>query len=267
MQKLVHLIADYAPGDLAFSEIISALTRHLPEGFHWHYTSVSSFDTLATGFIVGQLGLQDEERRPRETIIYANCAPRRDLTEARRNNEGERFSYGVLTNDVPVLVVNAGYSLSFVRDHLKELWTVHVDRGGSQFRSRDNFPAIVGQLAHKDFSFKAEKANPKDCIPEYPKGVIAYIDSFGNFKTTYRQGDPEVSSLEPGKAVSLTINGHTRQAYVATGSFNVKEGEIAFAPGSSGHQARFWEVFRRGASAAREFGYPSIGATVAIAGC
>ena len=50
--KLVHVIADYGPGDLAFSEMISALARHLPADAHWHTTPVESFNTLATDIAV-----------------------------------------------------------------------------------------------------------------------------------------------------------------------------------------------------------------------
>ena len=118
MNKLVHVVADYAPGDLAFAEIVSALAHHLPNDFKWHLTSIHSFDTVSTGFVVGQLGMQSPGLRPTETIIYANCAPRKDRKEARQNNEGEGFVYGVLRNGAKVLAVNSGYSLSFVRRDL-----------------------------------------------------------------------------------------------------------------------------------------------------
>jgi len=262
--RLIHVVADYGPGDLAFSEMISALARNLPDDYQWQPTPVGSFDTLATGFIVAQLGLQDKALRAAETIIYANCAPRRDINEARGNNEGEGVLYGLLSNDVPILVVNSGYSLSFVRHELKELWTVKVDRGGSQFRSRDIFPPLVGKIAHGEFDFKDSQLKALEVIPERPIGVVAYIDSFGNLKTTYREGDKEIANLKRGQQIHVKINGTVRPARVATGSFNVVEGEIAFAAGSSGHQQRFWEIFRRGESAWATFGKPQVGAHVEL---
>ena len=62
-QKLLHVVADYGPGDLAFSEMVTALVAHL-EDRDWiiQTTPVPSFDTLGTGFIVAQLALA--ERRP-----------------------------------------------------------------------------------------------------------------------------------------------------------------------------------------------------------
>lgn len=44
--KLVHVIADYGAGDLAFAEMIAALACHLPEDARWHTTPVESFNTL-----------------------------------------------------------------------------------------------------------------------------------------------------------------------------------------------------------------------------
>ena len=149
MQKLIHMILDYAPGDLACAEVVSALAAQIPGDYHWHVTSVVSFDTISTGFVMAQLGMQSTALRPSETLIYANCAPRKDRSEARVNNEGEGFLYGVLKNGVRVLAVNAGHSCSFIRDDLAELWTIAVDCSGSQFRSRDNFPQLVGRAARE----------------------------------------------------------------------------------------------------------------------
>ena len=260
--RLLHVIADYAPGDLAFSEMISALAKHLPADFRWHFTTVASFDTIATGFVTAQLGLQAEALRPTGTLLYVNCAPRKDRPEARSHNEGEKILYAQFDNGVEALVVNSGYSLSFVRDHVSELWSTTVQRGGSQFRSRDLFPPLVGHVATKDYSFRLDKLNPEETIIAAPYGVVGYVDSFGNLKTTYRNGDGELAGLQPGERVSISINGVQRSAVVATGSFNVSEGEIAFAPGSSGHERRYWEVFQRGGSAWHTFGKPRCGAKI-----
>jgi hypothetical protein len=260
--KLVHVVADYGAGDLAFSEMISALARHLPSEWDWHATSVDSFDTIAAGFIVAQLGLQDESLRAPQTIIYANSAPRRDRSKPRKNNEGEGLVYGVLTNGVPIVVVNSGYSMSFVRESLAGLWTANVEKGGSQFRSRDIFPPVVGKVAKGELDFKGKKLDPLKVIPPPPHGVVAYIDSFGNLKTTYRDGHEELKNLEAGQKIKVEINGVVRVATVATGSFNVDEGDIAFAPGSSGHDRRFWEVFQRGGNAWATYAKPRVGSQI-----
>ena len=262
MQKLIHMIMDYAPGDLALAEVVSALAAQIPADYHWHVTSVHSFDTISTGFTLAQLGNQSEELRPKDTIIYANCAPRKDRREARSNNEGEGLLYGVLRSGVKVLVVNSGYSLSFVRSELEELWTINCDTGGSQFRSRDNFPQIVGKAARGDTSFLIDQLNPAEVISPPPVSAVGYIDSFGNLKTTIRNGDPLLSELTPGQRVSISINGVEMTATLASGSFNVKEGDIALAPGSSGHNKKFWEIFQRGGSAWHTYKKPRPGAEI-----
>jgi hypothetical protein len=266
MQKLIHLVMDYAPGDLACAEVISAMAAQIPGDYHWHLTSVHSFDTISTGFVVAQLGNQSEQLRPQDTLIYANCAPRKDRREARANNEGEGFLYGVLKSGVRVMAVNSGYSLSFVREELEELWKVHVDVGGSQFRSRDNFPKLVGQAARGDQTFLAEQLDPREVIPAAPASAIGYIDSFGNLKTTIREGDPILKALTPGQRVVAEINGVEMAVTVASGSFNVQEGDIALSPGSSGHSRKYWEIFQRGGSAWHTYKKPRPGAPITIKG-
>ena len=264
MRGLVHIVADYSPGDLAFAEMVSALMKELPENYHTWGTSVESFDTIALGFEVAQLGLQIESLRPQQTIIYANCAPRKDLSDARRNNEGEGILFVRLANGVPMLVVNSGYSLSFAKQEIAELWTVEVERGGSQFRSRDIFPPLVGKIARREFDFLGVQIDPQTAIPEPPTETIAYVDSFGNIKTTYRQGDQSLSSLRPGQEIRIAIHGVTRPAIVTAESFSVADGETAFGPGSSGRERRYFEIFRRGESIHQAFKCPPVGSRVVL---
>lgn len=264
LNTFVNVICDYGPGDMAFAEVISALARYLPDSARWHITSVGSFDTISTGFVTAQLGLQSDDLRPEDTIVFANCAPRQDRSAAKRDNEGEGLLYGLLRSGVKIMAVNSGYSMSFIRDDLKELWSTKVSKGSSQFRSRDFFPHAVGKLAHADMSILEKRLNPKKVIPARPAGVVGYIDSFGNIKTTYRSSDKEVSTLKAGQRVAIEINGVQRTVTVATGSFNVQEGDIALAPGSSGHDNRYWEIFQRGGDAWRTYKKPGAGALIKL---
>jgi hypothetical protein len=258
----VQLICDYAPGDLAWAEVYSAFAASLSPDVRMNFMAVNSFDTISTGFAVGQLGLADLHLRPENLIIFANCAPRKDIKEARPNNEGEGLLFLTLKNGVQILGVNSGYSLSFVKHDIQEVWTTKVEEQGSQFRSRDYFPQTVALAAKADFTFIRQRIDPEDNIPEPPKEVIAYVDSFGNIKTTFRSGDPAVGYLEPGTRITVHIAGIIRTATVASGSFSVMEGDLAFAPGSSGHEKRYWELFQRGGSAWHEFRKPPTGAKI-----
>ena len=262
--NLVHLVCDYGPGDGAWSEMKSAIACNLTADWTLQDTSIHSFDTIGTGFWVAQLGLADRRIRPERTIIFANCAPRRDRKAPRKNNAGEGLLYGELKNGVHVIAVNSGYSLSFVKRHLKSLYKVNVRRDSSQFRSRDIFPPVVGLVAAEDFSFCAGRVDPRG-IPDFPRGVVGYVDSFGNIKTTFQDGDRDLKGLKEGQIVRLCFGNRPKFiARVATGSFNISEGEIAFAPGSSGHQKRFWEIFLRGGNAWEHFGRPEPGALIGI---
>lgn len=264
MRRYIHVICDYAPGDLAWAEVNSAMMAQMPDDVGLYCTSVGSFDTISTGFVVGQLSLSKAELRPENMIIFANCAPRRDKKEARSNNAGEGLLLAMLKNGVQVLAVNSGYSMSFIREQVEELWTVDCQEEGSQFRSRDFFPTALARLLKNDAALKISKLEAKDVIRDYPEEVIAYIDSFGNLKTTIRADHSLISSLKPGERVKVRIGTVARTATVATGSFNVMEGDLAFAPGSSGHDNRFWEFFQRGGSASAEFGHPHVGSNIVI---
>jgi hypothetical protein len=258
----LHLICDYAPGDMAWAEISSAFAARLPQAVRMHQCSVSSFDTVATGFILAQLALGGADLRPNELIIFANCAPRKDIKAARPNNEGEGLLFASTKTGVQIVAVNSGFSLSFVRDELQDLWSTDAEEHGSQFRSRDFFPRVVAAAVSGKFEFIGHKLDPLTVIPEPPASCIGYVDSFGNIKTTIRAEDPLIADLQPGSRLKVRIGKEIRAATVATGSFNVLEGELAFAPGSSGHDRRFWELFKRGGSAWQEFREPPTGAKV-----
>src|SRR3954465_13126120 len=82
---LVHIIADYGPvGDLAFAEVVQRIKLHLPDA-EPVLTPVPPFSTLAAGFCVAQLGLNEA---PAGTLIYHNVAPRADDEEVRVGNAG-----------------------------------------------------------------------------------------------------------------------------------------------------------------------------------
>src|SRR3954470_24509286 len=107
---LVHIIADYGPGDLAFAEVVQRLKVHLPDA-EPVLTPVPPFATLAAGFCIAQLGLNEA---PAGTLIYHNIAPRQDDDQARADNAGERLAFSRLATGVRVIGVNAGHTFSFI---------------------------------------------------------------------------------------------------------------------------------------------------------
>ena len=79
---LVHIVADYGQGDLAFAEVVQRLKLYLPDA-EPVLTPVPPFCTLAAGFCVAQLALNPA---PPGTIVYHNVAPREDDDAARTRN-------------------------------------------------------------------------------------------------------------------------------------------------------------------------------------
>src|ERR687886_576018 len=114
---LVHIIADYGYGDLAFAEVVQRIKLHLPDA-EPVLIPVPPFATLAAGFCIAQLGLNEA---PADTLIYHNVAPRQDDEAARAGNAGERLAFARLPTGVRVIGVNAGYAYSFVREVAEEI--------------------------------------------------------------------------------------------------------------------------------------------------
>jgi hypothetical protein len=259
---LVHVIADYGPGDLAFAEVAQRLKLLLPDA-ELLYTPVPAFATLAAGFCVAQLGLNPA---PAGTLVYHNVAPRADDEEARPGNEGERLAFARLPTGVRTIGVNAGYAFSFVRDAAEELRWVSVPAEGSQFRSRDLFPEALGDVVAGHPEALAGEIPPPN-IPDVPEGRVAYADGYGNLKTTVEHRALGVPS---GTRVRVRIGTGELAAVVSDGSFEVEEGELALAPGSSGwtgtdgQETRWMELFLRGDSAWEAFGSPDVGTRVEI---
>lgn len=260
---LVHIIADYGQGDLAFAEVVQRIRVHLPDAEPM-LTPVPPFSTLAAGFCVAQLGMNEA---PPGTLIYHNVAPREDTDEVRSNNAGERLAYARLPTGVRVIGVNAGHAFAFIRDTAEELRWAAVPAEGSQFRSRDLFPQAAAAVALGEPDALAEEIDRAE-IPQVPPSRIAYIDGYGNLKTTFRSAPGDVRA---GSRVTVRIGETEREAIVSEGSFAVEPGEIAFARGSSGWVAeggedtRWMELFLRGGNAWEAFGHPHIGEFIRIA--
>ena len=259
---LIHIIADYGYGDLAFAEVVQRIRVHLPDA-EPVLTPVPPFATLAAGFCVAQLGLN---QAPAGTIIYHNVAPRQDDEEARPGNAGERLAFARLPTGVRVIGVNAGHAFSFVRDAAEELRWAAVPAEGSQFRSRDLFPQAAGAIALGQPDALAEPIAGSD-IPDVPAGCVAYVDGYGNIKTTIERGD---SGARSGTQVRVRIGDVEREAVASDGSFEVEPGQLAFAPGSSGwtdargENTRWMELFLRGGNAWDAFGRPPVGARIQV---
>ena len=259
---LVHIIADYGAGDLAFAEVVQRIKLYLPDA-EPVLTPVPPFSTLAAGFCIAQLGLNEA---PTGTLIYHNVAPRADEETARRDNVGERLAFALLPTGVRVIGVNAGHTFAFVRGAATELRWAAVPAAGSQFRSRDLFPQAAAAIALGQPDALANEIRSQD-VPDVPTDCVAYIDGYGNLKTTIAFG---VASVRADTRVRVRVGDVEQEAVASDGSFNVEPGQLAFAPGSSGWtdahgvETRWMELFLRNGSAWALFGRPSVGNPIEI---
>ena len=259
---LVHIIADYGIGDLAFAEVVQRIKLHLSEA-EPVLVPVPAFATVAAGFCIAQLGLQ---AGPPGTIVYHNVAPRQDDPEARSANAGERLAYARLVTDVHVIGVNAGYAFSFIKDAAKELRWVASPAEGSQFRSRDMFPQAAAAIARGALDPLGDNMDSSS-IPEWPSSVLAYVDGYGNMKTTIAYN---AHTVTPGTRIRIRIEAEEHEAIMSDGTFAVPAGKLAFAPGSSGWdlpsgmRVRWMEIFLRGGNAWHLFKQPAIASPIFV---
>lgn len=254
---LIQLIADYGVGDPSFGEVIQKFKNLCPAA-DVVPTSVPSFATIATGFWTLQYATTNAFAG---LLIYTNTAPRKDNRASRIENEGEHLAYALLDNGVKVVGVNAEHTFTFIKPYIKEFYAVNVANKGSQFRSRDFYPEAVVGIAMGDTKYIGQKLDPSR-LYEIPQRRIAWIDGYGNMKTTVRQSD--MKKYTSGQPLLITIGDMKRTAWYSNGTFSVREGELAFAPGSSGGKDRFMELFLRGLSAWKELGKPEIEAEFTI---
>jgi hypothetical protein len=110
-----------------------------------------------------------------------------------------------------------------------------------------------------------EALNPEQ-IPDAPSDRVAWIDGYGNIKTTI---PASTVNLEPQSKIVIRIGDVVSDAIYSDGSFKVPEGTLAFSPGSSGwptqpggEPVRWMELFLRGGNAWERFGRPRVNQVV-----
>lgn len=256
MNAFVHLIADYGAADPAFSEVIHRL-KYEDRDIEVQTTEVPPFSTIATGFWIEQLGYHNPAFD--DLLVYSNTAPRTEDTTPDRADEGGRLCYLELDNGVPIVAVDAGYNLSFVRDHIQVFREIETPSAAGQFRSRDAFPKQVAVIADGNME-SVGAAQPHQQIPPAPENVVCHVDGYGNVKTSIRS-----TTFDPGgDEVTVTINGRTKDIVIANAVSEVEEGTIALVPGSAGGVDPYQELFLRGGAAAMAFDQPRPGDTITI---
>lgn len=252
-QIFIQMIGDYGSGDPAFAEIIQKLKSISPKA-EINPVPVPKFSTVATGVWIAQLAIVNPFPG---LVIYSNTAPRKksgeDTTRTFRGQFGQ-LAYTKLKNGIPVIAVHYGYAFSFLKRHMTSLRLVNVSNTGTQFRSRDNYPDAVVGLVNGDTKYIGDPI-PLDSIPSEPRDLIGFIDGYGNLKTTNRASKLK---WKTGDKVKITLNGVSHIATVADQVYYVSDGELVYAPGSTGGDDRFLEIWVRNGSAYDVFDKPHV---------
>jgi S-adenosylmethionine hydrolase len=179
--------------------------------------------------------------------------PRGDI--AWNGQEEQPFVYGKLDNGVPVFAVNAGYNLSFIKNRLIDLRKIIVPNTGTQFRSRDQYPAAAIQILQGNKKLLGEKINIRN-IPGVPECAVGSIDGYGNIKTTLRKSK-FLADVDITRSPLLRVKIDKRSHFALnTLIANVKgaTGDLCVVVGSSGGKNdAFIEVIRLQGRAAYDF--------------
>lgn len=256
MSTFVHLIADYGESDPAFSEVVHRLKSENP-AISVQTTEVPPLSTVATGFWIEQLGLHNPAFD--ELVIYSNTAPRTEETTPLRADRGGQLCYLELDNGVPVVAVDAGYNLSFIKDAIQEFREVETPATTSQFRSRDIFPKRIIEIANGNLESLGAERSPQQ-IPPKPEQTVCHVDGYGNIKTSIRSSTINADRDE----ITIQIGANTKDVVVRDSVSEVAEETIAMIPGSAGGADPYEEILLRGGSAAIEFDHPQPGDMVTI---
>lgn len=264
---LLHVVADYAPSGLEFGEINSKLISFLknPKDVHLQETSVPSLDTMAVGFVTAQYALAPQNKR---IVVYGNAAPRRRSHKAQKNNADHGIKYAKLKNGAEIINVDSDFAFGFVKNEIVEFKDINCPNSGSQFRSRDFFPERVANIINNNYSVLGDNLDINN-IPDIPNNLVAWVDGFGNIKTTMRQSDLTKMGLKSGDKINVRLNGVNMSGFVSIGGFTVDCGVLAINIGSSGYDNPYVEFFLRvhsinEKSAAAIFNYPTGGTEFSI---
>lgn len=255
MSRLLQLVADYGPGDLAFAELLQCLALVLPDA-EVRATRVPPGDTLAAGFCVARLALGDgpADRLVLHDVVARPASPSADLLCFARGHDG-----------VAVIGPNHGWSWSFVVDEVCGPCYLEVPASTpARGRSPELLAAAVVRIAARQ-PHALRGPVPRAEVAPLPGRAVAYVDGDGNLATTMAQAPAAL-----GSRLRIRIGLVSAPARIAAAGERLPDGELVLRPASSGWplrgggRCRLVELHLPGGSAAARFDDPPIGAPIAV---
>lgn len=229
------------------------------------YQDIPSQDWRAGAFDLAQPA-RETVRGP-GNILFVNCAPRLKQRGLEKDNKGEEVYIGMLRNGTLVAAVSE-HSFALFRDLVEggdlELYPVHVQTKGSQFRSRDFFTWFTQVLAFNmrryagewksgmgveerkallsrlNFIDTSQHLSAGDIVDLSLKAQVIRVDTHGNLKLSIRNTD--IPRELWGKEFEFNLTNSQDmdrsgpvQYTLRDNMFDTKSGGIGVAPGSSGN--------------------------------
>ena len=231
MRRLIQLVADYGPGDLAFAETVQWLALVAPDA-RVCATRVAPGDTLAAGLCVAELALGGGFDG-RAVVHDVDGTPR-----DRRQWIG-RTRAGAL-----VVGPDYGWAWSFVTPQLIELCALDVPA--------DAHVALAARHALSSHPHAVEAVIPRHLVPAPPTCVVVWADRAGNLQTTV--------AATPDELVMVRIGQCREPARLADRRGVAAAGELVLEPGARGLK----RLRLGGGSAAERFGDPPAGTPVEV---
>jgi len=247
-RRLVQLVADYGPGDLAFAEMTQLPELVVPDA-EVRLTRVPARDTLAAGWCAASLALC--EGPPGRLVVV-------DVTAS----DGARHCVGRARDGVEIVGPNCGWTWSFLTADVCGPCYLEVPARDGLVRTPRLLAQAVVRVARRQPHGVREPV-PHEEIPVVPDSVVAFVDCDGSLETTVPHAADTV-----GRQMEVRIGDVTATAFVTDGSPPPGEDALALRPADStrGGDRAFSALTVRGGSAAELFGSPPGGAPVVLGG-
>jgi hypothetical protein len=138
--RLLHLVADYGGGDLAYAELVQRVALIVP-GTEIVVTQVPPGDTLAAGYCVARLALTPG---PADRLVVHDVGMQGPETAGIR-----RFCFGRTRDGVAVVGANVGFAWSFVAEHVSGPCYLEVPADGPPLRAPELLAAAIVRVANR----------------------------------------------------------------------------------------------------------------------
>jgi hypothetical protein len=229
--RLVQLVADYGPGDLAYAETVQRVALVAPDA-QLLATLVAPADTLAAGLCVAQLALGGG---PGDRVVV------HDVAGAAGDS---RLWIGRTRDGALVVGADRGWAWSFVAPGLSELCALDVPC--------DAEVALAVRHATANHPHAVVAVIGRERVPPPPDCVLVWTDRAGNLQTTL--------AAAPVERVSVRIGDRREAARVSDGAHAPAAGELVLEPGARGLR----RLALGGGSAADRFDAPAAGTPVEV---